>query len=138
MAKNFCVVDAVAIEVGSIYADLHNDFELRSLEIDFTEKVFRLVFARAVGARGPNSCSRLTLTFIGVDYLSVSPGAIAAIARDITEMGYKGPLDFDHDWLMSEGQASSADHFFLRLTGDEFIRLHGASASAHCEVLSLN
>lgn len=137
LTKNFCVVDAVAIEVGRIYADLHNDFELRSLEIDFTLKVFRLVFVRAVGDRGPNSCSRLTLTFTGVDYMSVSPGAIAAIACGITEIGYKGSLDFDHDWLMSESQASSADHFFLRLTGDEFIRLHGASSLARYEVLPI-
>jgi hypothetical protein len=135
MTKNFRVADAVAIEVGDIYADLHNDFDLRSLEIDFAEKAVRLVFARAVDARGSYSCSRLTLTFVGVDYLNASPGAIAVMGRDVSEIGYKEPLDFDYDWLMGESQASPADHFFLRFAGDEFIRLHGASALAHCEVL---
>jgi len=135
MNKNFCVADAVAIQVGGVYADLHNDFNLHSLEIEFTEKVVRLVFTRTVASRGSNSCRRLTLTFVGLDYLSASPEVITTMARDIAEIGYKGPLDFDHDWLMSEGQAMSADHFFLRLAGDEFVRLHGASASAHCEGL---
>ena len=63
----------------------------------------------------------------------MSPGAIAQVSHEISELGYKEPLDFDHDWILSEDQASSADHFFLRLGGDEFIRLHSDAVIAKFE-----
>lgn len=63
----------------------------------------------------------------------MSAGVLKNMIRDISELGYKESGNFDHDWLMSEGQKSETDHFFIRLAGDEFIRIHGGVVELTCE-----
>jgi hypothetical protein len=131
--KNFRTADAVAIQIDALYIDLHNDFSLKSLEINFPERTFRISFLRITEPQNSNSCQELTLTFLEIDYLSASPGLVGPHGHGISELGYKAPLDLDHHWLMSEAEASPLDHLFLRFDGDEFIRLHSAQVQAKVE-----
>jgi hypothetical protein len=130
MDKNFSIANAVAIRVGNDECDLHNDFDLTLLEVDLARRNLRLTFTWAIEAAAPNRNRHLTLAFNEVEFLNVSGGVLGKMVRDVVELGYKSPEDFDHDWLMRERQASPPDHLFVRLAGDEFIRVHSRSALA--------
>lgn len=125
MDRNFSVADAVGIQVSGSYFDLHNDFYLCELTVTLIDRNVCLQFNRRDDSGDSADEQVLLLKFIDVDYLDVSPGVLRMMICDIVELGYKKASDFDHDWLMSEHQAVAADHFFLRLSGDEFIRIHG-------------
>jgi len=45
-------------------------------------------------------------------------------------MGYKNPDDIDDNWLMTEKQANSNDHLFLRFDKNDFIRIYCQEALA--------
>lgn len=130
MIRNFRIVDAVAIQVGSVFADLHNHFDLSSLDIDFAAKTVRILFTRTIDAQNYSSCRRLALDFADVDYLCVHLGKGGDVWSNVEEMGYKEPSDFNHDWLMNDAKAGVAEHFFLRLADDRFVRVHGSTALA--------
>lgn len=130
MNRNFSIADAVAIQVDGSYSDLHNDFDLCELTVNFLERLVRLRFDRTRNAGPSPNVRRLVLEFVEVDYLDVSPGVLRMMTCYFNEVGYKSPQDFDHDWLMPESQSGIADHIFLRLSGDEFIRLHSNKAIA--------
>ena len=138
MKKNFSVADAVAIQVDNDYYDLHNDFDLSLFEADFAKKVLRLTFSRVRESEKIERGTDITLTFHEVDCLMVSAGVLGKLIREIVEIGYKSPDDFDHDWLMKEGQTSIGDHFFLRLAGDEFIRVHSKEVQMVSESQRVN
>lgn len=70
------------------------------------------------------------LQFLDVDWIQLSPRALSAGGGDVLELGYKGPSDADHDWWLREAQASPDAHLFLRLAGDESVRLHARRARA--------
>lgn len=126
MNKNFILADSVGIQVENNYYDLHNCFDLVGLEVDF---IFNKVRVRFMPH--DKECSKdgdLTISFSGVDYLDVSPGVLKNMVRDVAEVGYKNPEDFDHDWLLAEDRMNKADHLFFRMAGDEYIRVHGDSA----------
>lgn len=133
MKKNFSVLDGVAIQAERNYCDLHNDFDLRQLSVDFIDRTICLRFTRSSSAGSSSSVECLVLDFVDVDYLDVSTGVLREMIQNIVEVGYKSPEDFDHDWLMNESQATTAAHLFLRLSGDEFIRLHSRIAKVTFE-----
>ncbi|HKU64868.1 MAG TPA: hypothetical protein VJQ06_07410 [Rhizomicrobium sp.] len=124
MLKDFVIADAVGIQMQGKYIDLHNEFDLMQIRLSPQVHVLELEFA----ASRPNaSPTKFVIQFVEVDWLQISPCALKSGA-DIVELGYKEPLDNDHDWLMSEEQASPEAHLFLRLSEDEFIRLHAKFA----------
>jgi hypothetical protein len=71
----------------------------------------------------------LTLWFSDIDYLEFSEGLGTQVIFGIEEFGYKAPGDRDDDWLGREEHAEAEDHLFMRLTGDEFIRVHAKRAT---------
>lgn len=128
MNKNFSLADAVAVQVGSEYYDLHNCFDLAGVAVSFIDRKVEVRFVSNDRSCSEKVAKDLFISFTNVDYIDVSPGVLKNMIRDVSELGYKRPDDFDHDWLMSEVQKEETDHFFIRLAGDEFIRVHGVSA----------
>ena len=133
MKMNFSLSDAVAIQAGSEYYDLHNCFDLVGLTVSFTERKVEVQFGFSNRSGCEKIATDLIISFFDVDYVDFSSGILRNMIRDISELGYKKPDDFDHDWLMSEDQKSETDHFFIRLSGDEYIRVHGVSAVLTCQ-----
>lgn len=88
-----------------------------------------LLIAFEPNAEHGADCQPLALEFSEVDFLEVSDEIGAKGIRDIDELGYKEPTDRDDEWLMSEEQASSRDHLFIRLIGGHFIRVHAKRAA---------
>lgn len=128
MKRNFVIRDAVAVDASEMYADLHNDFDLSEVSIFFGNRQVVLRFERYAGASSKTSPESVILEVSDVDFLSVSADALGVMNRDVVEIGYKSPGDFDHDWLITEGKSEEEDHLFIRLTGDGFIRVHGDAA----------
>lgn len=128
MKMNFSLPDAVAVQSGSEYYDLHNCFDLVGFTVSFTDRKVEVKFGYNDRLGCKKIATDLIISFLDVDYIDVSSGVLRNMIRDISELGYKKPDDFDHDWLMSEGQKSETDHFFIRMAGDEYIRVHGVSA----------
>lgn len=136
MKKNFAVIDAVAIQDENGYHDIHNYFDLSGLVVSFIDREVKVRFDRCDDG-SVATVGGLILQFSNVDYLDISPGVFMTMVRDVVEFGYKSPNDFDHDWLKSEIQADATDHFFIRLSGDEFIRVHGKTAATILELPQL-
>jgi hypothetical protein len=134
MNKNFAVAaDSVRVLVGDRYCDLHNHFHLFQIVIDFAERALAVVAIRISDSATAVSARRVELRFLDVDFVRLSEGALTASNSYIEEMGYKNPTDFDHDWLIGEDESSAADHFFLRLGNDEFLRIHSRTCIASIE-----
>jgi hypothetical protein len=128
--KNFVVADSAGIKIAAQYADLHNDYDFMQVRLNCRESTVELEF-RARPDLGVNSLPEsIVLQFNGVDWFQTSHGIASRVIIDLVEIGYKGPADTDHDWLMREEQAASNSHMFFRLIGDEFIRIHARRASA--------
>ena len=134
MIKNFRI-DKIsgAIEVGDVYADLHNCFDFLMFELHVAAKVVRLIFISNHYC-APQFRGQLTLTFSGVDCVIASPGVVAMEQSVVDEIGYKAPLDTDYDWLDAEQHFNPAYHLCFRMidkSGSEgILRLHSASAWA--------
>ncbi len=71
----------------------------------------------------------LMLKFTAVDYLEFSEGLGTKTIFGIEEFGYKAPGDREDEWLETEKHAKAEDHLFMRLVGDEFIRVHAERAT---------
>jgi hypothetical protein len=129
MEKNFVLNDdSISIQMGNQYFDLHNCFDLSGLAIDFSGRQVTLSFTSNPTWIKDTATTTLRLLFSEVNFLSISNGVTMKMTREITELGYKPNNDFDLDWLVNEKKSSKDDHFFIRLIGDEFIRLHGKNA----------
>ena len=129
MKTNFVLNDdSVSVQTGDQYFDLHNCFDLSGLEIDFAKKQVTLLLTSSDVTLMNKSPKTLRLLFSEVDFCYVSNGTTEKMVRDIAELGYKRPNDFDHNWLVNEKNKSPDDHLFIRLAGDEFIRVHGETA----------
>ena len=124
MEKNFVVRDAVAVVVDGQYFDLHNEFDLCEIKALLGEGRVILRFQRS----GSAYHTQMFLDISEVSYFSLNSPASALHSRDVIEIGYKNPDDFDHDWLLPEANASPEDHLFIRLSSDDFIRIHGSQA----------
>ena len=130
MLKDFVIADAVAIQVQGKYIDLHNQFDLIEIRINLAGRAAQIEFAATEPGISP---AKIVLRFTDVDWMQISPEALKYTGY-IEELGYKEPMDNDHEWLLREEQASPRAHLFLRLPEDEFVRIHAKRAQA--EVLS--
>jgi hypothetical protein len=125
MNKTFKIGQSNELVQGGKVYDLHNQYDLSTVVIS-TDRSLRLSFE-------PNpehglGCPALDLDIDEIDFLELSKEIGTKGVRDIEEMGYKEPSDRDDEWLLSEDQASSTDHLFVRLADGHFIRVHGMNA----------
>jgi hypothetical protein len=129
MLKDFVIDDdSVGIRAQGNYVDLHNEFDLAEIRLNPRKSCVELEFVRSFS--GPTkSLARLLLQFHEVDWIQISPGALSCDG-EVLELGYKEPSDKNHDWLLHEKQASPDAHLFLRLSKDEFVRVHARKATA--------
>jgi hypothetical protein len=127
MLKDFVIADAVGIRTQDKYIDLHNEFDLVQIRLGLQERTVELEFS-ATGSSAAKKPGTILLQFIEVDWIQISPRVLLISNREVLELGYKEASDSDHDWLMREEQASPDAHFFLRLSEDEFVRLHARRA----------
>lgn len=134
MKTNFVLNDdAISIQAGGLCFDLHNCFDLSGLAMNFTERQVTFLFGRNNILPNDKTAATLRLFFSDVDFLSLSNGVTMKMVCDIAELGYKPSNDFDHNWLVNEKNRGENDHLFIRLEGDEFIRLHGKTAELFWE-----
>lgn len=134
METNFVLNnDSISIQAGDQYFDLHNCFDLSGLAIDFAGRQVTLSFNSNQISPKDKTGATLRLVFSEVDFLSLSSGVAMKMVRDIAELGYKPKNDLDHNWLVSEKNRGLDDHLFIRLAGDEFIRIHGTTAELFWE-----
>jgi hypothetical protein len=130
MEKNFEIGQSNEVLAGGKVYDLHNLYDLSEVRIGRSRDVWISFEANAEHGQGQ---PRLVLTFAGVDYLEFSPRFGARPVRNVDEMGYKNPDDRQDEWLLTEQQATRADHLFLRLGGGDFIRVHSQRACLEVE-----
>ncbi|GGF28936.1 hypothetical protein [Hymenobacter cavernae] len=114
----------IALQNGTGYFDLHNDYELVSAQLDVARCYLHFVKRTAEWVKVPDP-AHLVLTFEQVYYFQQSEGL--QLPTSIEEIGFKEPNDFDLDWFM-ERPESEKDHILFRLEDDQFIRI-GAEAS---------
>lgn len=131
MLKDFVVEDdSVGILTQRKHVDLHNEFGLEHIHFSLQENMVELGFTRTFFGPTALQTTKLLLQFIEVDWIQISPRILSS-KGEVVEIGYKEPSDTNHDWLLTEQQASPEAHFFLRLLGDdEFIRVHARRAKA--------
>ena len=114
----------IALQCGTGYFDLHNDYELVSALRDSTRCYLHFVKRTAKWVKAPDP-SHLALVFEQVQYFQQSEGL--QLPNSIQEIGFKKPSDLDVDWFMERAEAET-DHILFRLEDDHFIRI-GAEAS---------
>jgi hypothetical protein len=128
MKKNFIIADSIAIQTQEGYYDIHNNFYMNELVVDFMSRSTKIRFDRFFDeSKLLKKKESLTLIFSNIDYFNISTNFLHVMPRDVEEFGYKSPDDFDHDWLISESDVNEVDHFFIRFSEDEFIRIHGSN-----------
>ena len=126
MKKDFKVGQSnELVYLGETY-DVHNLYDFAGVNIGRNRELSVSFTPNPEHGKGRPS---LTLIFSGVDYLEFSPGLGAQVIFGIEEFGYKDPGDRDDEWLEKEEHAKVEDHLFMRLVGDEFIRVHAERAS---------
>ena len=109
------------IKAGKAY-DLHNLYDFVGIVLKTKDRHLQLLFTP--NAEYGENEPPILLNFEDVDYLEFSPNFGMRTFSGLEEMGYKKHGDRDYDWLMDEQQATSDDHLFFRMDGDEFVRLH--------------
>ena len=124
MKLTYTLDQMIALQSGTGYFDLHNDYELVSAHHDVTRCYLHFVKRTAEWVKGPDP-THLALAFEQVHYFQQSPGL--QLPTSIEEIGFKEPNDFDLDWFMERAE-SEKDHILFRLEDDEFVRI-GAEAS---------
>ena len=72
----------------------------------------------------------MVLQFLDVDSIQLSNGILSVDEPYVDDLGYKEPSDTDYDSVMLERDALPAAHFFLRVGGDEFVRVQARRAKA--------
>jgi hypothetical protein len=132
MEKNFLIEGNVCVQSGSEQYDLHNYFSLVDVLVDTYEHSAMLRF-KSDDCHAINSNVTLVMIFSCIDYLDISPSVLKGEFMGVEELGYKPPDDFDHDWLVAERKSNKEFHFFIRLIGDEYIRVHAKSAELRIE-----
>ncbi|MBK6918308.1 MAG: hypothetical protein IPH07_13010 [Deltaproteobacteria bacterium] len=122
MIKNFVVGQSNELLMDGRVHEIHNFYRFGGLNIG-PDRFIVISFVPCE----PNTMDfpRLKLECRDVDYFELSSQFGCKDVREVDEMGYKSPGDLDDEWLMTEQQASAADHFFLRLEHCAYIRVHG-------------
>lgn len=132
MEKNFLIEGNVCVQSGSEQYDLHNHFSLVDVLVGTYDCSAMLRF-KSNDCHAINPNINLVMVFLCIDYLDMSSGVLKGKLMDVEELGYKPPDDFDHDWLVAERKSNKEFHFFIRLIGDEYIRVHAESAELRIE-----
>lgn len=132
MDKNFLIEGNVCVQRGSEQYDLHNYFSLVDVFVDIYDRSAMLRF-KSNDCHAINPNVNLLMVFLCIDYLDISSGVLKGKFMDVEELGYKPSDDFDHDWLVAERKSNKEFHFFIRLIGDEYIRVHANSAELRIE-----
>ena len=127
MNKNFEIGQSnEIIKSGKVY-DLHNLYSFIGLYLEVKYRRLQLLFEPDL-EYGQNQLP-ITINFEKIDYLQLSSNFGATVITGLDEIGYKSPGDYDDNWLMTEQQAFSNDHLFLRMVNGDFIRIHCQNAT---------
>lgn len=124
MQLTYALDQFIALQSGTRYFDLHNDYELVSALRDSARCYLHFVKRTAKWVKAPDP-SHLALVFEQVQYFQQSEGL--QLPNSIQEIGFKEANDLDVDWFMQLPEAET-DHILFRLEDDQFIRI-GAEAS---------
>ena len=124
MDKDFKIGQSNELVQGDQVFDLHNVYDFSGVTIG-PDRTLQVSF-QPNREHGKGHLPVL-LEFREVDYLLLSPGFGIRCVRDLDEMGYMGPEQDDDQWLLSEDQATEADHLLIRL-GSDYVRIHAQHA----------
>ena len=124
MNKSFEVGQSNELVREDGHFDLHNQFDFVGLTIG-ADRTARLLFRPNPEHGGDNP--PVLVEFRDVDYLELSPGFGTRPVLGLDEMGYMSPEQEEDDWLMTESQATNADHLLFRLFCDH-VRIHAREA----------
>lgn len=120
MKKNFRVGQSNELICGSDLFEIPNYYILSHLIVT-ADRGLEILFVPDSAYKLGRSTVRLT--FEGVLFLEISDGFGTRNCMDVSEFGYKSEGDFDLDWLVGEARSTTDDHFFVRLGGDDFVRV---------------
>ena len=109
------------IKAGKIY-DLHNLYDFVGIVLKWKDRQLRMLFEPRPDFREKGA--PVSLVFEEIDYLELSLNCGSRVIQNLDEMGYKNPDDQDDEWLLDEQQSTPNDHLFIRLEGNDFIRVH--------------
>jgi hypothetical protein len=128
MRKNFRIGQSVELVKGNLAFDLHNLYDYVG---SFLFGARRLCMYFEPNPQFALGQMPIAVEFHNVEFLEFSPHFGTRDIHDLDEMGYKAPSDRDDNWLLTEEQATSADHLFFRFLGGAFIRVHSECAYLH-------
>ena len=120
MDKNFTVGQSNELISNNQLFDIHNEFNVGEFSFDGANA--EIEFISLDGAL------TIHLRFEGIAFISFAKSTRAGSYWGVEEFGYKSPDDFDDNWLLSESQSTPEDHLFIRLVGDDYIRVFSSTA----------
>ncbi len=122
MQKEFTIDQMIALKGVDYYYDLHNDYDLVELnqENSCVELLFNKTKGEWVKESNPN---KVKLVFSDVRYFQTSKDFSNNFPKNIQDIGYKSPEDFDYGFFISEEQADEKSHMVFMFEGNEYVRV---------------
>lgn len=138
MKKNLIIdYQGVAIQFDGFYCDIHNEYDLVRIDIDYRKKSLLIIFERNQFSGALAKVKTLGLEAIGVDYLNININTLDMSNEYIEEIGYKKCKDFEVDYLLYDDTFEDSDHLVIYLgskslirDGKGIIRLHSSTLTA--------
>ena len=129
MERDFRVEQEIELHVGESWFDLKNVYFFHSFILDADSGDVRLVFEGHPESGRPELVGKkLSVNFGQVSYFKFSQYFVQKVNTELLRIGFKNPLDFDTDWLLSDEQSNCNDHLLFCLGNDEFIRIYADKA----------
>jgi len=124
MQLTYTIDQCIALQLGTGYFDLHNDYVLVSALREGAWAYLHFVKRTDAWVKAPDP-SHVAVVFEQVGFFQVGEGT--QLPNSIEEIGFKEPDDLDPDSFMLQPE-DVASHIIFRLENDQFIRI-GAEKS---------
>ena len=129
MERNFRIEKEIELHTDKSWFDLKNIYFFHNLVLDADSGSVRLLFEGHPESGKPELIGkRIAVSFSQVSYFEFSKYFVQKINTELLRIGFKNPLDFDMDWLLSDEQSRRDDHILFCLGNDEFIRIYANNA----------
>jgi len=123
MKKNFSIISSIEVVKAGDSFDLHNDFDLSKLEIDFQKNNLSLLWL----SRSSSSCLQLSIVFKQIKYfnaLGFDEEMPRAEDRRLSFLGYLHPEDVNiMNGFLPEESYADGHHIIFSFEGGLTLKL---------------
>lgn len=127
----------VAVQFDGLYCDIHNEYDLVSVYIDYIKKTLSVIFERNQFSGALAIVKTLRLEAAGIDYLNININTFDINNEYVEEIGYKKCEDFGVDYLLNDDTFEESNHLVIYLGSKSLdrnskgiIRLHSSTLVA--------